>query len=247
MVDIIAPIRKNGETVGFPTFSIVVSGLTVNMNSRHPIPNSYTFLMTDQQLVFSISANGLSESAPGQVEAAKNSWIDMSLGENPQLVEPLGRMALGEHRVVSVTLLGQRKFIADSPIPTDLVHWRLGICVPELFMANTSNALAATVTENSRKVPLWMIIAAVVATLLSLGLAVRWVRRIVDPIRAMAEVTTRIQEGDLNQQVDIYSKDEIGILAPYPDTHKTCKPFLDSFNFDVIIEAISKPVAAGNQ
>jgi signal transduction histidine kinase len=60
----------------------------------------------------------------------------------------------------------------------------------------------------------WSTVAvAILATVLGLAHALRFSTAIAAPLKAMAETAQRIGQGDLEQQIEVRSRDEIGVLA----------------------------------
>jgi methyl-accepting chemotaxis protein len=121
-------------------------------------------------------------------------------GTDKSLVDILTRMTKGETGHGYYTWEGDEKLISFAPVKT--TGWGLAVTVP----SQEINESVSTLAKNT------LIIGLV--CLVVLGLAIFFmVQLTLKPLQRLAEVSSRIAEGDLAQQVEVKSTDEIGQLA----------------------------------
>jgi methyl-accepting chemotaxis protein len=71
----------------------------------------------------------------------------------------------------------------------------------------------AVIRSRLREAQLRLLWVTVLAALAAIGVAYAVVHRIIDPLRRLTHIATRVVEGDLTQKVDVSSNDEIGEMA----------------------------------
>jgi len=67
--------------------------------------------------------------------------------------------------------------------------------------------------ENSNRATVAVIVASIIAVLLSIGLSIRFTRAIIRPAEKLTETVRLISQGQLNQKIDITTDDEIAELS----------------------------------
>ncbi len=92
---------------------------------------------------------------------------------------------------------------------------------------STGNQLSANLIQQSEASTAVMIIIILASLIVSLIVVIKISRGISKPVTEMAKAAQRMAEGDLNVQIRIHSKDEIGQLAAaFSDTILTLKSYI---------------------
>jgi len=91
----------------------------------------------------------------------------------------------------------------------------------------TGNQLSASLNQQSEVSAAVMISIILASLIISLIIAIKISRGISKPVSEMARAAQRMADGDLNIQINIHSKDEIGQLgAAFSDTISTLKAYI---------------------
>jgi PAS domain S-box-containing protein len=191
VIDVAAPIMIGDSKAGYVVISILLSDLIAQFNQRQPIQGSYSFIMDDNLLLVT---------APPQISS-----------DNEGLNEILQHMALGETAVEQVAINGRQKYIVYRPL--DTINWRIGISVPVANATSSSVRLVEGVNTASEEMLVGVLMAGSLLLIIIILVGSALTRHMIAPLLQMEAVTNSIANGDLDRQVKITSRDEIGNLA----------------------------------
>jgi sigma-B regulation protein RsbU (phosphoserine phosphatase) len=177
----------------------------------------YGFLLDDAGRVI-ISSR---ERAP-RVNPDEDMGEDYLHSDSPGLRILAERMIAKLEGIMGVTIAGEEMFVAYSPLET--VNFSMGIVMPfdEVIAPARSirrNIIAVTgdVLEDINRsfLMILLIIAGVIILTagIALPVALRLSRSLTDPIVKLCKGAEIIGAGDLNYQLEVHSRDEIGVLA----------------------------------
>ncbi len=188
----VGPVYINGEPVGVALVGTdvkeMIAGLTENAVAK--------VTLYDQTGTVIGTSLGAAET------------VAESLQESPEHVQSVTEFAETEVPVRHLRLFGQDYQLA-------LGEWQLRGQPLGLFSVALPSNFIVTTAVTSRNL-LSLIFALATMTMFLLGLFTA--RRIVEPINRLAQISTAVSEGDLDQRTGIIRSDEIGVLAHSFDT-----------------------------
>jgi methyl-accepting chemotaxis protein len=199
ITSLVAPIKKNGQTIGVVGVDIALTGIQATVNAINPYKDSAASVFTNGGTV----AGHYDQTQLGKPMTTAYAYV---AGEYlPGLIASIKEGS--EFIFVNVVDVGDTKMryeVLSVPIPIGKTGtpWALAIGVPEAVV----NAPILRMLRMS-------IIISVVMLLVIGGAAFLLARSISVPIRQMAAVVSGLGEGDLTGQLNIKSRDEIGDMA----------------------------------
>jgi sigma-B regulation protein RsbU (phosphoserine phosphatase) len=142
--------------------------------------------------------------------------------DNPELRELAERMTAKQEGILAIKIAGEEVFVAYSPL--EAIDFSMGIVMPvdEVIAPARSirrNIIAATGTVVARINRNFLTILSIIAGVIiltagiALAVALRLSRSLTAPLVRLCKGAEIIGAGDLNYQLEVNSRDEIGILA----------------------------------
>lgn len=189
IIVVAAPVKNvAGRVTGLIGATIELTKITDFVNTETFGETGYAFMVAKD----------------GTVMAHPNTeliMVDNFLKDKPESLIGIGnKMVAGESGVGSYDYQGQDKILAYNPVQA--TGWSVG-------MTTFYSEVTGAVSELGRRI-IMIGVGVVVALVL---LIYYLVSRSVKPAVAMVEVTKKVAGGDLSVNVDVKSKDEIGILG----------------------------------
>jgi two-component system, cell cycle sensor histidine kinase and response regulator CckA len=194
VVDAVAPTYTGAGLAGYTGVSVSLTRLIAELNQHPPIRGGYTFILNDRRhLVAAPPHARLELLRPEQYQG--RGTVDLREAGEPAFQDLMARMALGETAVSRLPLPGGDRYVAYSPLRT--LPWRLGLVIPVEMATAASADLVAVVDRGTREVLGRMVFwtGCLLAASLLAGLILS--RRIVSPIRELAEAAREIERGNL--------------------------------------------------
>ncbi|WP_394841848.1 ATP-binding protein [Pendulispora brunnea] len=209
-VDAMSPIYKGGKPWGFVGVSVSLTHLIAQFNQHPPVPSSYSFLMDGEQHLLAAPPHGRVDLA-SPVEYKPRGVISLTQTGDPELNAALQHMALGGSSVRSVSVKGDRKYLAYYPL--DSIDWRMGSVVSVSMVTGASGQLASAVEGASGRALFRTLMTTALLLAVALTVGALLTHRLVKPLREMTLATERIVGGHFDQRVSVTSTDEIGALG----------------------------------
>jgi two-component system NtrC family sensor kinase len=119
---------------------------------------------------------------------------------NPSIVALVKNMMIGMAGWENYTYQGQRKVAAFAPIP--MMKWSLAVTIPMEEFGSEAQAIRTKVIQT---VAVTLLIALLGVSILSYNLS--------RPVRQLVAATNRLASGDLDQEIPVKSRDELGDLT----------------------------------
>ncbi|MFH1034936.1 MAG: cache domain-containing protein [Pseudomonadota bacterium] len=120
--------------------------------------------------------------------------------DDPALRQMLGDMIAGRTGWTVYSFEGQRKVAAYAPIPT--MGWSLAVTIPMEEFGREAGVIRGKVIQ--------VVVFALIATLLGVSILSYNLLR---PVRRLVAATQRMAAGDLDQEIPVRSRDELGDLT----------------------------------
>ncbi len=217
-IDYAAPVRVGPEIVGVVSIGMDIKSLYLAVTERgrgEVLDSSVNFVLNDKgAVVLSTEKTGLL--------AATEEHRDLRQAPEPSFVEKAKSMVNGHSGIVPVTLDGETYYLAYAPIPS--VGWSFGTMVKASEVVAPAREAHASVTAQAEEFAaavdaffrdnLWQMGILLLGILAALAVASRKLaERFVQPILALTGGVREIAKGDLDQQLDIKTGDEIEELS----------------------------------
>ncbi len=151
---------------------------------------------------FEIAANNITEKGEPEIIYDINAKYQSYRSELESFINPAATLTASEQSDIYFERL-EPQFIAIKERLDDLLRLN-----QQAMIAANNRAISV-----SRRAEISTIAAAALALTLALIFAWRFTRYVVTPISILSQKARRIGEGDLDQHINISSKDEIGVLA----------------------------------
>ncbi|HEY6872106.1 MAG TPA: ATP-binding protein [Geobacteraceae bacterium] len=188
MITIAIPvIAPSGELLG-----AIVAGDIVNKDPYYPLQVQRIF---GRQAELTITQKGR------KIASSLKNDADFPATLAPEILASLGRGIpyRGEARIGAKVYKTAFEPITDSR----------GMLVGSLSVALSKEDFNKIKRDNERNI----LVSALVGILLSFGIAYLATRHITRPLKALSRGVRKIEEGDLNQRVQVTAGDELGMLA----------------------------------
>jgi len=183
------PIQNlQGQQVGVVAIDILTE--TIQKLVENSRPNEAAF-------IFMIDLKGNFTVHPDHQKIMKDNLFKIDAGQHKELAQ---KMLSGKQGSMKTSLFGEKGYVLYAPVSS--AQWAVGIMVPETVIYGASNRL-------------FLITMLVIL----IGLLVIWrgmsyiTASIVDPIQQVAELSSSLEEGDLTNELEIVSDDEIGQMS----------------------------------
>ncbi len=193
VVDAVAPIYTGAGLVGYVGVSVSLTRLIAELNQHPPIRGGYTFIMDDRRRLVAAPPHARLELLRPERYQGRGT-VDLREAGEPAFQDLLARMALGESAIFRLPLAEGDRYVAYSPLRS--LPWRLGLVIPVEMATAAAADLVAVVERGTREVLVRMVFWAgcLLAGALVAGLILS--RRIVSPIRELAEAAREIERGN---------------------------------------------------
>ena len=126
--------------------------------------------------------------------------IDLNSSPESSLKDLVQLMMSGASDHKPYKFEGEEKVAAFAPIP--ILGWSLAVTIPTDEFRKEARAIQARVFE--------VVVAALIFTVICVGIISYYILR---PIRNLVTATNRVASGDLNHEIPIHSRDELGELT----------------------------------
>ncbi|MBR3458124.1 MAG: SpoIIE family protein phosphatase, partial [Selenomonadaceae bacterium] len=209
------PYRDGKEFAGVANITLSLQSLYQSMTDKGLSASDINFILNDKgEVVLSSEKEG--------VLAADDSHRDLRQSSEGSLVEKAKSMVAGHNGVVSLTLNGERYYLAYEPIPS--MGWSLGTMVKAGDIIAPAQEARASVRAEAEDFAvsmeaffrrnLWEMEAILLVILAVLAEASQLAaERFVQPILALTEGVRDIARGNLDKKLDIRTGDEIEELS----------------------------------
>ncbi|GAB3487967.1 methyl-accepting chemotaxis protein [Marinomonas epiphytica] len=211
MTSIVSPILDSGRFLG-------IAGVDISLKSFESVAQDLSkALYNGQSQVFIISRNGTVVSDSKGVHSGDN--IKDILNEHTD-------------RIVSSMENSSFELLSDDESPTisavnsikigkGLDSWGLWVSVPKKIVMADFIALNQSTNEKQFSQGIWIIVAGLLITALSITLIWWFSGKISKPVVVLTNFMKRVADGNFRERIEHYSTDEIGQLS------HACNQFLD--------------------
>ncbi len=233
MVTATTPIYVDDEFRGVVGIDVTLSRLNARIEQAKPIANGYLFVVNQEGQALSLPERGYVDFLNRE---RNESEFGPNLSQSAQgAAEIIKGMMAGEQSFGSVTLSGQNRMFAFTPLST--TGWSVG------YLGETDRVLAVVTQlqdqlDTSTRQLVWkrIVPAGVLILIIAMVLGHLLTNRIVAPIRTLAVAAGRLGSGDWNQELPKAGADEIGKLN---------KAFRNmSHELQIMMEELEQRVAA---
>ncbi|MDR2403915.1 MAG: SpoIIE family protein phosphatase [Spirochaetaceae bacterium] len=188
------------------------------INSSKIGKTGYSFLLDDKgRVVISPREKILHDGDPDRTIGE-----DYLHSDNPELRELAERMIGKQEGLMTLQISGEEVFVAYSPL--EVIDFSMGIVmtVEEVTVParairqdiiNLSGEVVAKINQSFLAILLLIAGVIILAVGIALSVALRLSRSLTGPIVKLCKGAEIIGTGDLNYQLDVDSRDEIGVLA----------------------------------
>jgi GAF domain-containing protein/HAMP domain-containing protein len=213
VMTITAPFYVGDEFNGVVAADMQLTEITQQVQDIKIGETGYAFLLDDAGRIISMPSEGfklfgLDENKVSSEDISKQTILDTGPEELQSVVR---RMVAGGHGLVTVENNGTPTYVSYAPIPA--VGYSLAVVVP---VSELQGPILAARNETQEQIRSGIgILAVLLAGLLFVAITVSLTigNLIAAPIVRLTTVSNRIVEGDLNAQVEVESRDEIGMLS----------------------------------
>lgn len=193
VITVAYPMFKNNVIIGVAAADIFVDSITKKVSALKPCNDSYSFLVdSDNNFVVHVRKEFMPTDKEsfsiGKVMNGKFGAVADDITKKSKNIEELKDYD------------GINKYFILAPI--DSANWTLGFAVPKTELTKEVNVLLIDFAG-----------ILIFSILLAVILSIIMVNSIVNPIKRLNERTMIVAEGDLSQQFEVKSKDEIGTLG----------------------------------
>ncbi|WP_066824809.1 methyl-accepting chemotaxis protein [Clostridium tepidiprofundi] len=189
IIVVAAPVEDTyGKVIGLIGGTVKLSAITDIINREKLGENGYAYM---------INKSGIAIAHPVKEKILKESILESS----SKTLKNIGkRMIAGKYGVDDYECNGVRKIVAYAPIKS--TGWSVAMTTNYSEVLEGANKLKNIIT----------IMGILILVLLALVIYVL-INKAVKPIIDIASITKEVSSGNLNVNIDVKSKDEIGVLA----------------------------------
>jgi len=207
-----------GQLVGVVGFDVTLNDLRVSVEATRYLQSGYPFVIDQTGRAIALPSQGYQDLL-GRPPAPDEVGPDLSA--SPTGFAPiLSRMAAGESGFETVSVAGRELFVAFTPLQS--TAWSLGSVVEASEVMAPAARLETQVQQATQSLLFGRLLPAtlgITAAVLLIGLLLTTL--IVRPIRQVVDAATRLGQGQLDIQVPVRSRDELGALASAFNTMAT--------------------------
>ena len=211
MITTVAPIyTKQKGFVGVIGIDVSLNEIIKSIEEYNSIEDSYFFL---------IDKEGYSIALPEEAYKIifdKNKETNESRVNLNNLTNEFGsvinKMKEGSNGFQSINIGDKELYVAYAPLKN--IGFSLGVIVEKAVILKSIANIQKEVKESTYNMTYLRILPITLLVLFTAFiLGFFWIRKIIQPIKRLTKVVEEISKGDLNQKIQIKSKDEIGELA----------------------------------
>ncbi|WP_320006326.1 methyl-accepting chemotaxis protein [Maridesulfovibrio sp.] len=187
------PIKKKGRNIGIVGVDFYLNDLLETVLDIKPFETGYAFLVTNQGTIV----------AHPNPEFQAKKLVDVMRNENSAVIDAI-RKGQPYSFISTSPITGKREYITYSPIAVGktVFPWSIALVIPMDKVEAQANAIA----HNSMIISVAAILILLVVLFVLAGL-------ISKPILNTADYTAKVAKGDLDADLSIHQKDEIGHMA----------------------------------
>ncbi len=210
-----APVYdSNGTFRGVVAMDFQLNEITSVVSNIHIGNTGYSFLIDRNHRLIAMPASGYKEFEISPSAVPLGQLLDPTkvvAPLPPEFWQILDRMSSGQSGFETIQLNGVEHFVAYRPVSS--IGYSLAVIVPSQELLAGAAAAQAQIAQSARNtiiVSLFIVIAVLVISLLAaLGIG----SRLMQPLGILTQTVEEIANGNLNAEVRIQSRDEIGTLA----------------------------------
>ncbi len=199
-----------GQLVGVIGFDVTLNDMRTSVEATRYLQSGYPFIIDQTGRAIALPTQGYQDLL-GRAPAPDEVGPDLS-GSPTGFAPILERMAAGESGFETLLVGGRELFVAFTPLET--TAWSLGSVVEASQVMAPAARLEAQVQQATQTLLFGRLLPAtlaITAAVLILGLILTTL--LVRPIRQVVDAATRLGQGELDIQVPVRSRDELGALA----------------------------------
>jgi GAF domain-containing protein/HAMP domain-containing protein len=213
VVTVASPFYVGDEFNGVVAADMQLTEITQQVENIDIGKTGYAFLLDDAGRIISMPAEGytlfgLDQKTVSNEDITKQTVVNVGPDELQSVVR---RMVAGGHGLVVVDNKGTPTYVSYAPLPS--VGYSLAVVVP---VSELQGPILAARSETQKQVRSGIgLLAVLLAGLLFVAITVSLTigNLIAAPIVRLTNASNRIVEGDLRAQVEVESRDEIGMLS----------------------------------
>jgi signal transduction histidine kinase len=211
MITVMSPIYVKDQFWGMTGIDVFLSDISKTISEYKPIEGSYALLLDKEGNTIAFPDKAYADLLIG-VKKEQKERINLVAGASPEFGVVLKEMMKGSKGFGTVNKDGKELFVAYAPLKQTEFSLAIVAEAPVMLKAATdlsseiSGSVGKTVTTTVLPISLIIIlIASIISVLL--------VTRIVKPVRKLTEGAHEIGGGNLDFNIEVESKNEIGELA----------------------------------
>ncbi len=201
------PVYVDGEMVGVVATDVIIETINDEIINLEIGKTGYPFLIDENADVIA---------RPGYT-AGNVRWDESFEAENllnttnTEMIETVQKMIAGDSGVEEITYQNEKRLIVFSPVKS--TKWSLGVSISKDEalgdVAEKRGRLKGNVDDAIYSA---ILITGVLSVLIIITCFV-FARTLTNPVKKLTEGAERISRGDLDTEIDIKTKDEIGTLS----------------------------------
>jgi signal transduction histidine kinase/DNA-binding response OmpR family regulator len=210
MITTCSPVYIDDEFVGLICLDVTLKQMIDHLNELTLTPNSFAFLTDASGRVIAGSPLAIErltgfDAIPLPADRTQPVGLEIT---DPELRT---RLTDGTDAIYTLELAGEEIFLATTKVGD--LGWSLGFVAPISEVTVQSETVAAAIQQGTTGTLRSTLVTLGVFFILALLGAVIFSLRLTRPIASLVEGTKTVAAGNLEQQLTVYSDDELGTLA----------------------------------
>lgn len=207
MVTASKPIYVNGELIGVVATDVTIETINEEIINLEIGKTGYPFLIDENADVIA---------RPGYT-AGNVRWDESFKAENllnttnTEQKTAIQKMIAGNTGVNEITYPDEKRFVVFAPVQS--TDWSLGVSISKDEVLGGITETKNRLNENVEDTMHAILFIAVFVSIFLIITCFLFARTLTNPIKELMEGVEKISSGDLDTEVDIKTKDEIGILS----------------------------------
>lgn len=204
---------QNGNFRGVMAADLQLAEITNSISQIKVEQTGFAFLIDSAGRIIAMPEQGYEDfNLVKEVIAPNESPKQSLLGHgSSELQSAIQKMTRGERGLESVTIHDEEHYLAFAPLP--ITGYSIGLAVPVAEVNEPLIQVNRTVANEIRSTVnfgvLLLLAVVVSAALVSVGVS----RTLTSPLEKLTQAAQQISAGDLEQTVQVTSRDEVGLLA----------------------------------
>jgi signal transduction histidine kinase len=210
MITASAPIYTKEGFLGVLGIDLTLNIITKNIEKYNPIENSYSFIIDKEGHAIALPDKAY-EDILGRTRISGEFGVNLDNITN-EFGSVIKEMKEGSRGFQNISVGNKELYIAYAPLKS--TGFSLGIVAEKSVMLKSASDLQkVTEASGQRMIYLYILPIGLFIIVVAWILGFLYVRRIVNPIQRLTEIVKEVSKGNLDIEIIVKSKDEIGELA----------------------------------